>query len=72
MASKYDIPVVCLSGGISSDATELYHHGIAAVCGTPCAPVSLDECIKNASSMLEAAAERCYRLILTGVKLKNK
>lgn len=70
IAKKYRIPVICLSGGISSDASELYNHGIDAVGGTPCAPVSLNSCIENAAAMLEDAAERMIRLVLIGTKLK--
>ena len=70
IAKKYSIPVVCLSGGISLDANELLNHGIDAVNGTPCAPISLADCIADASSLLKAAAERCARLIKIGRALK--
>lgn len=71
LAKKTGIPVICLSGGISSDANALYAHGIDAVGGTPCAPVALEDCIRNASSMLEDAAERMMRLVLIGTKIKK-
>lgn len=66
IAKKYGIPVVCLSGGISSDAVELLKHGIDSVNGTPCAPISLNDCIENAYTMLKDATERCARLISIG------
>ena len=72
IAKKYKIPVICLSGGISSDASALYNHGIDAVSGTPCAPISLNSCIENAATMLEDAAERIIRLVLIGTKLNRK
>lgn len=71
IAKKSDIPVICLSGGISADAVKLYSHGIDALGGTPCSPVSLDYCIENAESMLEAATERIMKLVLIGTKLKK-
>lgn len=71
IAKKSDIPVICLSGGISEDAVKLYSHGIDALGGTPCSPVSLDYCIENAESMLEAATERIMKLVLIGTKLKK-
>ncbi len=70
IAKKFNIPVICLSGGISADADELYSHGIDVVCGTPCSPVSLDDCIKNATTMLENAAHRITRCILIGKKIR--
>ncbi|MCR5537419.1 MAG: glycerate kinase [Succinivibrio sp.] len=72
IANKYQIPVICLSGGISQDAKELLNHGIAAVNGTPCAPVTLQQCIAEASSFLEDAAERCARLVKIGLLLKTQ
>ena len=69
VAKKHNLPVICLSGGISSDANELLAHGIDALSGTPCAPISLEQCIKNAKQLLQQAAARCCLLLKVGSKL---
>lgn len=66
IAKKYNLPVICLSGGLSNDANEVLSHGIDAVVGTPSAPVELDYCMTNAAELLAAAAERSARLIKIG------
>ncbi len=71
IAKKYGIPVILISGGVSEDANVLYKAGIDALIGTPCAPISLDECIHDAKKLLTQQAERVLRFIKVGSLLKD-
>ncbi len=69
IAKRYQIPVICISGGISDDAVELYKHGIDAVSGTPSAPVSLEYCMEKAALLLENATARELRFVKLGLSM---
>lgn len=62
MAAKYGKPVVCLSGGLGKGTEALYEKGITALFSIADRPMSLEEAMKNAGSLLESAAENLIRL----------
>ncbi len=65
-AKKYGKPVICLSGGLGDGATDVYAHGIDAVCSIAPGPISLEECQKNSATLVEDASERICRVISAG------
>lgn len=67
-AKKYDIPVVCISGGLGRGADEVLAHGIDALASIAPRPISLEECIAQGEQLLEEATERICRLVNIQVK----
>jgi glycerate 2-kinase len=62
-AKKYNLPVVAIVGGISSDCEDIFYNGIDAVesiCEGPC---SLEDSINNAYPLIKRAAERVTRFM---------
>ena len=62
-AKKHGVPVFCLSGGLGNGADDVLHHGIDALLSICDRPLSLEECCRNASELVEAAACRLARLV---------
>ncbi len=72
VANKYDIPVVCLSGGLAPGAEELYEHGFSGLFSITEGPIGLEQAMSEAGPLLERAAERIIRLFLAGRKNLSK
>lgn len=70
IAKKYDIPVIVLAGIIGEGARDNYPVGISAFESIMDGPTSLENAIKNGSSLLEAASERLMRILKVGIQLK--
>lgn len=67
-AKKYDIPVVCISGGLGKGADEVLAYGIDALASIAPRPISLEDCIAQGEQLLEEATERICRLVNIQVK----
>ena len=67
VAREYNVPVVCLSGGLGRDYQAVYASGIAAIASTTPRPMALDECLAAGPALIEDAAERLARLIVVGM-----
>ena len=65
-AQAHGIPTVLLAGGLGPGYEELYDHGLAAVVCIADRPMSFDASLSRTAELLEAAAERTMRLIMTG------
>ena len=62
-AKRFSVPVFCLSGGIGPGADDVLAHGIDAVISICERPLSLDECMRDASLLIESATARLCRII---------
>jgi glycerate kinase len=71
-AKKYNIPVICLSGALGNDAEEVLQQGIAAIASAVPCPMTLENCMKNAKTLLEDATERTCRLLQIGMQLNKE
>lgn len=69
IAKQFDVPVVCLSGGLGDGSDEVLDEGIDALASIVDGPASLDECIASARELLQAAAARVCRMIRVGLLL---
>lgn len=56
VAKEYNIPVICLSGGLGDGYEKVYEHGIMACFSIIDKPMSLNEAMENTSSLLYNAA----------------
>ena len=61
-ASKKNVPVIAIVGGIGEGAAEVYAHGVTAVQDIIPRPMTLQEAMENASSLIEQTAESVIRI----------
>lgn len=67
-AARYNLPVICLSGGLGEGCEQLYAQGIDALMSITPGPMPLTQCLAEATALIEAAAERTARLLVAGGK----
>ena len=65
-AQAHGVPTVLLAGGLGPGYEELYDHALAAVVCISDRPMSFDVSLSRTAELLESAAERTMRLLLTG------
>ena len=65
-ANAHGVPTVLLAGGLGPGYEELYGHSLAAVVCIADRPMSFDVSLSRTAELLESAAERTMRLLLTG------
>ena len=65
-AKAHGIPTVLLAGSLGPGFEELYEHDVAAVVCIADRPMNFDASLSRSAELLESAAERTMRLILTG------
>ncbi|MEO8410364.1 MAG: glycerate kinase, partial [Propionivibrio sp.] len=63
VAKRFDVPVFCLSGGLGDGADDVLQHGVDAVLGICDRPMTLAECMREASALIEAGAARICRIV---------
>ncbi len=63
------IPVIAIAGGLGEGAEAVFAHGIDAILPIVDEAMPLEQAISHAGPLLEKAAERAFRLLLTGQKL---
>ncbi|WP_084576080.1 glycerate kinase [Sporomusa malonica] len=72
IASQYNVPTVCLSGGLGTDHEHVLECGIDGLMSIVPHPMSLDECVTSADSLVKAAAIRLCRLLNVGMSISQK
>ena len=65
-ARSHGVPTVLLAGGLGPGYEELYDHNLAALVCISDRPMSFDVSLSRTAELLESAAERTMRLLLTG------
>lgn len=71
-ASKYDVPTICLSGGLGVGYESVLQHGVSGVCSIVPQPITLDECMERAESFVVEATARLLRLLGVGMLIGSK
>ncbi len=64
------IPVVAIVGGMGTRAEEMYNFGIDSIIPTINGAMDLDEAVERAEELYLSAAERMFRMLKAGMKLK--
>ena len=76
VAKTHNIPVIAIAGSIADNSDGVYDAGIDAMIDIVPEPMSLENAIENATTLIETAAERAGRMVATGMKImvnsKNK
>jgi glycerate kinase len=67
--AQFDVPVVCLSGGLGKDAENVLAHGIDGLMSIVPRPMALEQCVTDAAELVQAAAARLCRLVSIGMKV---
>lgn len=62
VARQYGVPVVILAGSVGTGIDSLYEHGVTAVVSIVNRPMTLEEAMSGAESLLEEAAEGIIRI----------
>ncbi|KPV40821.1 glycerate kinase [Alicyclobacillus ferrooxydans] len=65
-ANQRNVPVFCVSGAISADASQLYQYGVSALFSITHGPVSLEESMSSAREYLVDTAANITRVYLAG------
>ncbi len=71
MAKARGIPTIGISGMLGENYRIVHNHGIDAVLSIANGPISLEESLQNAPSLISEAVEESLRLISVGMKLRN-
>jgi len=66
-----NIPVIAIVGGMGEGAESLYDYGISCIIPTVNGPMELDVAMEQAESLYRQAADRAFRMIQIGGKIKN-
>ncbi|HUT75561.1 MAG TPA: glycerate kinase [Armatimonadota bacterium] len=66
LARRYNVPVIALAGAVHEEAERLAEIGIDAAVSIVPAPMTEAEAMAQAGALLQDAAEKVMRLILTG------
>ena len=68
-ARRLGIPVVALCGALGKDYAQVFDHGLDAVFTIEPGPMTLDEAMAAAGTLIADATERALRLMLAGSKV---
>ena len=71
VAKTHNIPVIAIAGSIADNSDGVYDAGIDAMIDIVPEPMSLENAIENATTLIETAAERAGRMVTTGMKIKR-
>ncbi|SHK95996.1 glycerate kinase [Desulforamulus aeronauticus] len=69
IAQQYQVPVICLSGGLGHGCEDILQQGVTAFMSIVPHPMSLKECMADAPNLLQAATARLCRLLSVGLQL---
>ncbi len=72
LAKQYHVPTICLSGGLGQGSDDVLQQGVAALMSLPPRPMTLAECLGEASELIEQATARLCRLISVGLQISNR
>ncbi|MEG6584937.1 glycerate kinase [Dendrosporobacter sp. 1207_IL3150] len=72
VAKQYNVPVICLAGGLGKGAEDVLCQGIDGLMSVVPQPMSLEECMDCGDLLIEAATARLCRLVEVGMKMCSK
>ena len=71
VAKTHNIPVIAIAGSIADNSDGVYDAGIDAMIDIVPEPMSLENAIESATTLIETAAERAGRMVATGMKIRR-
>lgn len=70
VAKQWNVPVVCIAGGLGDGADDVLAQGIDGLASTVPQPMSLEECMNCGGALIEEATTRVCRLIKIGMNMR--
>lgn len=71
LAKKYNVPTLCLSGGLGQGYEDVLEQGIDGLMSIVPGPMSLDECIEHGAELIEMGAKRLCQVIKAGMQIRK-
>ncbi|MTV48196.1 glycerate kinase [Heliobacillus mobilis] len=72
IAAQYNVPTVCLSGGLGKGADDVLDQGISGLMSIVPGPMSLDDCVHSAEKLVKEASARLCRFIRVGLQIGER
>lgn len=70
LAQKYNVPTLCLSGGLGPGHEDVLQQGISGLMSIVPQPMTLEECMVDVDDLVAAATGRLCRLVQVGMQMK--
>jgi glycerate kinase len=70
LSKKYNVPTLCLSGGLGQGYENVLEQGIDGLMSTVPGPTTLDECIEHGAEFIEMGAKRLCQILKVGMHMK--
>lgn len=71
LAKKYNVPTVCLSGGLGQGHEDVLQQGIDGLMSTVPGPMTLDECMEHGAEFIEMGAKRLCQVVKVGMQMEG-
>lgn len=71
LAQKYNVPVLCIAGGLGQGHKEVLKHGIDGVTSIVPGPMTLEECSELGAELIEDGVERLCDIVKVGMNMKR-
>lgn len=71
LAQKYNVPTICLSGGLGTGHEDVLQKGIKGLMSIVPQPMILEECMDSAAELVQAATRRLCQLIQVGMNMSQ-
>ena len=71
LAQKYNVPTLCLSGGLGKGYEDVFPKGIKGLMSIVAQPMTLEECMDSAAELVQAATTRLCQLIQVGMAMSQ-
>ncbi|WP_378954378.1 glycerate kinase [Pelosinus sp. sgz500959] len=72
LAKKYNIPTLCIAGGLGQGHEDVLQHGIDGLMSTVPGPMSLDECIECGAALITKGTARLCRMVKVGMEIERR
>ncbi len=72
LAKKYNVPILCLSGGLGQGYEDVLMLGIDGLMSTVPGPMTLDECIEQGAELIAMGAKRLCQILKVGMQMKER
>jgi glycerate kinase len=71
IAKRYNVPVICLSGGLGQGYEDVLSQGIDGLMSCVPQPMTLEQCMESGAMLVEAATARLCGVVKIGMSMKS-
>jgi len=72
IATQYDVPAFCLSGGLGNGCETLFDLGMSGLMSIVPQPMPLSECMADAANLIQDGADRLCRIVKAGMAIGSR